>query len=265
MDLPLDLMGRADTLKMIYLPKLLYVLANLPCKVPKSIFKQIDTICTVFLWNGRSPRVALATWLLAYLAGLVSPNFYLYYLASQLVHIHDWLHLVAANACNPLRELSHPLETLHNILYRGRVPARPGTSMQSTSLSLFKIIDSKISKEPWSASPNNALWFNPNLKELCFIPDPQCWYFKGVKYLCLLYDMQGFKAFQRMRVNFDTRSYMFFYYQLRHAIRAQFGSLENPVIIPQLEKILWHPDPTKLISTYYAAFMTDCNPRFRVA
>lgn len=25
------------------------------------------------------------------------------------------------------------------------------------------------------------------------------------------------------------------------------------------------PDPTKLISTYYAALMTDCNPRFRVA
>lgn len=41
-DLPLDLMWRANILKMIYLPKLLYVMANSPCKIPKSIFKSID-------------------------------------------------------------------------------------------------------------------------------------------------------------------------------------------------------------------------------
>lgn len=69
-----------------------------------------------------------------------------------------------------------------------------------------------------------------------------------------------------MCIDFDLpRSYMFFYYQLRRAIRAQFSSLENPVHIPQLEKILRRPNPTKLISTYYAALMTDCNLRFRVA
>lgn len=59
MDLPLYLTGRANVIKMIYIPKLFYVMANSPCKIPKSIFKHIDTICTVFLWNGRPPRVAL--------------------------------------------------------------------------------------------------------------------------------------------------------------------------------------------------------------
>lgn len=42
MDLTVDLMGRANTLKIIYLPKLLHVLANASCKVPKSIFKWMD-------------------------------------------------------------------------------------------------------------------------------------------------------------------------------------------------------------------------------
>lgn len=57
----------------------------------------------------------------------------------------------------------------------------------------------------------------------------------------------------------------FFYYQLCHAVQAQFGSLDNPIAIPSLEKLLRHPDHTKLISTYYAALTTDCNPRFRTA
>lgn len=84
MDLPLDLMRRANTLKMI----------------PKAIFKWIDIICMAFLWNCRSPSAALETLRLpAHLAGLVFPNFYLYYLASQLVHIRDWLHPAVANAC----------------------------------------------------------------------------------------------------------------------------------------------------------------------
>lgn len=44
-DLPLDLMGRANILKMIYLPKLLYVMVNSPYKNPKSIFKSTNSIC----------------------------------------------------------------------------------------------------------------------------------------------------------------------------------------------------------------------------
>lgn len=69
-----------------------------------------------------------------------------------------------------------------------------------------------------------------------------------------------------MLADFDLpRSYIFFYYKLRHAVHAQFSSLENPIAIPQLEKVPRHPDLTKLISTYYAALMTDSNPRFRMA
>lgn len=141
MDLPLGLMGRANVLKMIYLPKFLYVLANAPCKIPKSIFKQIDTICTMFLWSGKSPRVALETLRLpTHLAGLALPNFYLYHLASQLVHIHDWLHPAAGNACTSTEgAIASSLETLHNLIYRGGAPPRPGTTMLSTLLSLFKM------------------------------------------------------------------------------------------------------------------------------
>lgn len=51
MDLPLDLMGRANVLKMILLPKLLYVMANSPCKISKAIFK---TYCIIIIYNVHS-------------------------------------------------------------------------------------------------------------------------------------------------------------------------------------------------------------------
>lgn len=41
--------------------------------------------------------------------------------------------------------------------------------------------------------------------------------------------------------------------------------MPNPITIPLLKKMLQHPDPTKLISTYYAALTADYNPRFRMA
>lgn len=51
MNPPLDLMGRVNLLKMIFLPKPFYIMANAPCKIPKSLFQRIDSLCTSFLWN----------------------------------------------------------------------------------------------------------------------------------------------------------------------------------------------------------------------
>lgn len=202
----------------------------------------------------------------SHMAGLAFPNFFLYYLASQLVHIHDWLHPVSANASTTTEgAIAASMETRH-IIYRDKVPNRPGTSMLATSLSIFRYITTKISRHTWSASPNNPLWFNPTLQELYSLPDTKHWYFRGVKYLCHLYNKQGFKSFYQLRLDFDLpRSYLFYYYQLRHAIRAQFGSLNDPTDLPPLEKLLRQPDPNKLISAYYTALMTDFNPRFSIA
>lgn len=57
-----------------------------------------------------------------------------------------------------------------------------------------------------------------------------------------------------LRTDFDLSSnYIFYYYQLRHAVCAQFGSLDSPIQVPHLEKMLRWPDPTKLISIYYSS------------
>lgn len=167
----MDLMGWANVLKMIFLPKLLYVLANSPCKIPKTIFNSIDSICIAFLWNGRPPRVALEMLRLpSHLAGLAFPNFYLYYQASQLVNIHDWLHPDSNNACTTTEgAIVSSFETLHNIVYRGCTPPVPGMTILRTSLSLFKTVKLKHTSNSWLTSPNSPLWFNPTLPEPKFL------------------------------------------------------------------------------------------------
>lgn len=62
MNLPLDLIGRVNMLKIIFLSKLtklLYVMANALCKILKSPFKQIDSLCMGFIWNRHTLKLAL--------------------------------------------------------------------------------------------------------------------------------------------------------------------------------------------------------------
>lgn len=138
--------------------------------------------------------------------------------------------------------------------------------MLNTTLSLFRTVVTRITKNPWSRSPNNHLWYNPALGELRTLLDPQGWALHRIKYLCHLFHVQDFKSFSSLKEQLSlSPHYIFYYYQLRHVVQAQFSSLVNPVYITPLEKMLCRLDPTKLISHYYSALMTDSNRRFATA
>lgn len=50
-NMPLTVMGRINLIKMIFLPKLLYVLSNASVYVSVKLFKRIDSIVVDFLWG----------------------------------------------------------------------------------------------------------------------------------------------------------------------------------------------------------------------
>lgn len=134
-------------------------------------------------------------------------------------------------ACTTMEAaIASSLETLHNIIYRGCVPAQTGKTLLNTSLSLFKLAVAKVSTDSWLVSPPITLCglilafqnYTPYLTHKDCLP-------KGVKYLCHLFTEQGFKTFYQLRVDFDLPcTYPFYYYQLRHAVYAQFRPLDNP-------------------------------------
>lgn len=55
--LPLSLVGRANLIKMVILPKFLYLFQHIPVLISKSFFDKLDTVISKFLWGGKPARI----------------------------------------------------------------------------------------------------------------------------------------------------------------------------------------------------------------
>lgn len=57
-ELPLNLLGHINVLKMLFLPRFNYVFRNCPIWLPSSFFKELDVCIGYFIWKGSSLRLA---------------------------------------------------------------------------------------------------------------------------------------------------------------------------------------------------------------
>lgn len=121
MYLPIDLIGRVDIIKIHLLPKFLYILTQAPCIIPQKYFKEIDSTCSSFIWQGRAPSPALHTLQLPTTKQEIAyPNLYQYYLAAQLIPLPDWLNLQLGNSSTIMAAaIASSHKSLRNIVYRG--------------------------------------------------------------------------------------------------------------------------------------------------
>lgn len=83
--LPISLIGRVNSVRMIFLPQYLYLLQNIPVFLPKSFFKKLDAIIMPYIWNYKSHRIKKEHLCKhGSLGGLTLPNFMNYYWATNL-------------------------------------------------------------------------------------------------------------------------------------------------------------------------------------
>lgn len=88
--LPLNLFGRINIFKMIFLPKFLYSFRASLVFLTKKLFAKLDSALFTFIWNSCQPRIAKSSLQAAKpIGGLACPNLRNYFLASQLTYIHD--------------------------------------------------------------------------------------------------------------------------------------------------------------------------------
>ncbi len=59
--LPISLMGRVASIKMMVLPRINYLFAMIPSKPPPDWFRSLDSSISKFLWKGKPPRISLKT------------------------------------------------------------------------------------------------------------------------------------------------------------------------------------------------------------
>lgn len=83
--------GRCSILKMLILPKFLYIMQAIPIRFPVDYFNQVRTAFTHFLWAGKKPRLHRRILTLPKLnGGLAMPDLQTYYRATHLSRLIDW-------------------------------------------------------------------------------------------------------------------------------------------------------------------------------
>uniref|UniRef100_A0A8C5LPX2 Reverse transcriptase domain-containing protein n=1 Tax=Leptobrachium leishanense TaxID=445787 RepID=A0A8C5LPX2_9ANUR len=89
---PLSWFGRIGVLKMNVLPRILYLLQTVPLPLPRGFLLKIQHLFLNFIWQGRRPRLKFSVMCQPTTNGdLALPDIRLYYYASQLTQIVDWM------------------------------------------------------------------------------------------------------------------------------------------------------------------------------
>lgn len=54
----MSMAGRINLVKMVVLPRFLYIFQALPCFIPQSFFKQLDAVIVPFLWDYKNVKIS---------------------------------------------------------------------------------------------------------------------------------------------------------------------------------------------------------------
>uniref|UniRef100_A0A803JEC5 Reverse transcriptase domain-containing protein n=1 Tax=Xenopus tropicalis TaxID=8364 RepID=A0A803JEC5_XENTR len=263
-NLPLTLWGRINLLKMVFLPKLLYIFHATPYPLPRSLFRKLNTLIIPYVWANKTPRISwqrLAAPLQQ--GGLALPHFFFYYLASQISYLH-WQ--FCPNPYNPNMALHasllNSMEGLGNSPYRhitdgGALPDSLKTPHKAWAVAL-KLLGHPLPH----LSPHMALWGNSLLPHLKNLPDFTIWPKLGIKKLGDLVQGAQFPSHQELRRKApQVHLHLFRYLQLRHAFQAQFQTLTPTLVSLDLEATLYQPQTKKLLSRIYTHLLaTNVKP-----
>lgn len=100
--LPLSVAGRTNLIKMIILPKLLYLFQHIPVFINKTFFVRLDRLLSSFLWNNKPARLKRTILQLPKSeGGLALPNFHQYYWACNIAKLLFWLNCNSLADCPP--------------------------------------------------------------------------------------------------------------------------------------------------------------------
>ena len=98
--LPLSLAGRINLIKMVVMPKFLYLFQHIPIYITKSFFDKVDRIISKFLWGIKPARIRKIILQSAKKdGGLALPNLRRYYWAANVQKILYWM--TADQDCSP--------------------------------------------------------------------------------------------------------------------------------------------------------------------
>lgn len=262
--LPLSLAGRVSLIKMIILPKFLYLFQNIPILIKKSFFKTLDKSIIPFIWGNKSSRISKTMLQRSKsTGGLALPNFMFYYWAcniQKLIHWvedtpmtdrADWVQLELAS-CPTLSSLvfsSLPLlgcNLSSNVIVNNslRIWAQFRRHFGFQAASSLSPITSNHMFTPSCTDTTFNLWFN-----------------KGIKTINNLYKDNIFISFAQLAETYDLpKTHFFRYLQIRSFVKKTFTSFPEKPPETQYDSIFWLNSNAKGLIARMYGYINNINP-----
>jgi len=240
-NLKTSLQGRINTVKMNILPRFNFLFFMLPLGPPPSYFKDIHSMISSFIWDGRRPRVRLNTLQRPkLLGGLAVPNVELYYWSFQIRALSKWLDPQSTTAWRLIESAKILPHKLQDILFSS---VTNKTIKESFGPIIANSIQVWKKAERWMGGPpkfcrNTPLWHNQRL--LCGNKpfNQPSWSSRGVNTLGDIYDTQGLCSIQDLRTRFYLPASSYFVYlQLRSALKMYGVPWNSP--LPSHPMLQW--------------------------
>lgn len=247
--LPISMVGRINAIKMVVLPRFLYIFQNLPVFIPLYFFKKLDSIISSFIWNNKLPRISKR-----HLekpkpeGGFSLPHFKFYYWAANLnVLLHwrsalpgthsnqedapSWLQMEVLS-CGPTS-----LPALLNNPPKVKIPSYIKSPIIIQSLKVWKQIQHFLDlPKVYLDSPichNHA--FTPALMDPVFSK----WRTNNILCIQDLYSQGCLVSFQHLQQVFDLpASHFFRFLQIRNFIRTHIPQYEQKPQHTTLDSII---------------------------
>uniref|UniRef100_A0A3B1IK57 Reverse transcriptase domain-containing protein n=1 Tax=Astyanax mexicanus TaxID=7994 RepID=A0A3B1IK57_ASTMX len=206
--LPLSAVGRINLIKMVTLPRFLYLFQHIPVFIKKSFFTNFDSQLNSFIWNNKPPRIKRSILQLPKSeGGLALPNFRHYYWASNLLKILYWINPGPLESRPPWvhTETASAQFSLHAVLC-SQLPIFPYKISQSPAVTASVRIWSQFRRQ---FGLQRASIHMPILNNYLFIPacsDPtfRKWVDNGLSTIKDLYTQDVFSSFSDLAAKYNS-------------------------------------------------------------
>lgn len=266
--LPLSMIGRINSIKMVSLPRFLYLCQNLPIFLTAAFFKELDSIILSYVWNYKNHRISkIHLQKPKSEGGLGLPSYKHYYWAANARALMFW-HYGSPDSLAPGAPLWLRMES-------GSV-----TKSSLPALLFTKLDDSKILKS-LSFTLRNSVKILSQIRGILHLPEtsaetPICfnhsfmppwsdrtfhaWREKGLISIGDLYEEGQFMSFNLLREKFDLpHSHFFRYLQIRHYVQSKLSkSASTPENHAFFDILKAPPRSRHLISKFVNLFDGCC-------
>ena len=258
--LPLGVWGRINLIKMVLLPKLLYILWHTPTYLHLKYFKSLEALLKPFIWgSGRHKLAWQAVKNPTDMGGMALPDLNLYYIAaqlSQLYHIDKtdnqrFLTLLCPRVAQLTGDAIYAVSMGSGSIGSGKETA----STLGHYRRIWELASAKLGIPEYT--DYTPLWQNKVLRELSNDQGAELWAARGIYYLHHLLSEGNLKSYQTLKEEFTLHDNMRFrFFQIRHAIQTQFSRTYPQPTPHPIVAIVKGKDPNKLISAFYAMLST---------